>query len=72
MKNDDNISNTLIVFFDKVVRLWSLFLFLIILIKVFFISNTAIISKNIFYVTGIISIISTLLLIWQEKRRAKL
>ncbi|MBO1125942.1 hypothetical protein FQS96_10705 [Enterococcus faecalis] len=72
MKNNDNISNTLIVFFDKVVRLWSLFLFLIILIKIFFMSNTAIISKNIFYVTGIISVISALLLIWQEKRRTKL
>ena len=71
MKNHDNISNTLIVFFDKVVRLWSLFLFLIILIKIFFMSNTSIISKNIFYVTGIISVISALLLIWQEKRRAK-
>ncbi|TKQ49766.1 hypothetical protein DV483_13760 [Enterococcus faecalis] len=57
--------------YHKVVRLWSLFLFLIILIKIFFMSNTAIISKNIFYVTGIISVISALLLIWQEKRRAK-
>ncbi len=72
MKNNDNISNTLIVFFDKVVRLWSLFLFLIILVKIFLMSNTAIISKNIFYVTGIISVISALLLIWQEKRRAKI
>jgi hypothetical protein len=71
MKNNDNISNTLIVFFDKVVRLWSHFFFLIILKKIFFMSNTAIISKNIFYVTGIISVISALLLIWQEKRRAK-
>jgi uncharacterized membrane protein len=71
MKNNDNISNTLIVFFDKVVRLWSLFFVLIILIKIFFMSYTAIISKNIFYVTGIISVISALLLIWQEKRRAK-
>ncbi|EGO8523718.1 hypothetical protein ELZ33_15030 [Enterococcus faecalis] len=72
MKRNDSISNILIVFFDKVVRLWSLFLFLIILIKIFFMSNTAIISKNIFYVTGIISVVSALLLIWPEKRRAKL
>lgn len=72
MKRNDSISNILIVFFDKVVRFWSLFLFLIILIKIFVMSNTAIISKNIFYATGIISVVSALLLIWQEKRRAKL
>jgi hypothetical protein len=34
-------------------------------------SNTAIISKNIFYVTGIISVISALLLIWQKKKGLK-
>ncbi|MBO1126605.1 hypothetical protein FQS96_14280 [Enterococcus faecalis] len=68
MKNKATVSDLIVFFFDKTVRLWSLFLFLTVLFQYFFNSKTITIPNNIFYITGLISMISALLLFCKSKK----
>lgn len=65
-------NNKITFILDKIVQIWSLFIFIILLFKYFFASEKQlIISNKLFLLVGAISVISSFILLLKDEKMKK-
>lgn len=65
-------NNKITFILDKIVQIWSLFIFIILLFKYFFASEKQlIISNKLFLLVGVISVISSFILLLKDEKMKK-